>query len=58
MPADDCINLEDDQPIILLGIVDPLIFFVTSFVNWLEKSQDKNLFFIKNDFYLVKKLLN
>ena len=63
--ADDCINLNDEQPIILLGIVDTLILFVTSFVNSPENSQDAIFFFfflipifIKDGFYLVKKLFN
>ena len=60
--AGDCINLKDYQPIILLTIVDTLIYSVTSFVTLPEKSQDaiflKIPLFIKNDFYLVKKLLN
>ena len=43
--AEDCINLKDYQPIILLAIVDIRINFVT-FVISPEKSQDA--IFLKN----------
>ena len=41
--AEDCINLKDYQPIILLAIVDTCIYFVT-FVISPEKSQDAIFF--------------
>ena len=44
--------MKDDQPIILLGIVDTLIYFVTSFVTPPEKSQDAN--FLKNPLFLSR----
>ena len=43
--AEDCINLKDYQPIILLAIVDTRIYFVTFAISP-EKSQ--NAIFFKN----------
>ena len=37
--ADNCFDLKDDQPIVLVGIVGTLIYSVTSFVALPEKSQ-------------------
>ena len=40
--ADDCINLKDGEPIVLLGIVNKPIYFMTSFVTLPEKWQGAN----------------